>query len=279
MSQNPTPSDWAASRGEKWRDRYVAMEAMLAPVTRPVVEALRLTAPCRIADIGCGAGGATLEILHRAPAGSTVHGFDISPALVEVARNRLQPADRAAFHLADMATAPAPAELYDRLASRFGVMFFDHPPAAFNNLATWLAPGGCFAFAVWGPLPENPWMTTIRDVASKIIDLPKPDPEAPGPFRYAEAAKLLHLLANAGLANLNVSAWRGSLPLGGGLPAPAAADFALGAFSSFGELLAEAGEDALTAARTRLTERFATQEREGAVTLDASVHIVTGTRH
>jgi SAM-dependent methyltransferase len=100
-----------------------------------------------------------LEILRRAP-GSVVHGFDLSPALIELARSRKRSDERAfAFEIADMATAPAPEEPYDRLFSRFGIMFFDDPLAAFANLVRWLASGGRFAFAVWGPPAENPWMT------------------------------------------------------------------------------------------------------------------------
>lgn len=168
--------------------------AMVTPADEPLIRALHLDAPCRIADIGCGGGGTTLEILRRAPAGSVVHGFDISPALIELAGARRRSDERAiAFEIADMATATAPEEPYDRLASRFAIMFFDDLPAVFANLVRWLARGGRFAFAVWGRPAENPWMTSVREVAAEIIDMPPSEPEAPGPFRYAEADKLLAL--------------------------------------------------------------------------------------
>jgi SAM-dependent methyltransferase len=279
MNENPAASDWAAARGEKWRAQLAGMEAMLTPVDEPLIRALHLHVPYRIADIGCGGGGTTLEILRRAPAGSVVHGFDISPALIDLARSRKQSDERAiAFEIADMATATAPEEPYDRLASRFGIMFFDDPPADFANLVRWLAPGGRFAFAVWGRLAENPWMTTVREVAAEIIDMPPPEPEAPGPFRYAEADKLLALLKRAGFGELEVGDWRRALPIGGGLLAAEAANFALASFSSFGELLAEAGDEALKDARQSLTERFSRHQREGIVRMDACVHIFTGTR-
>jgi SAM-dependent methyltransferase len=159
-NENHTATDWAAARGEKWRAQLTGMEAMLARVDEPLIRALHLDAPCRIADIGCG-GGTTLEILRRAPRGSVVRGFDLSATLIELARGRKRSGDRAiAFEIADMATATAPVEPYDRLVSRFGIMFFDDPRAAFANLVRWLAPGGKFAFAAWGPLAENPWMTS-----------------------------------------------------------------------------------------------------------------------
>jgi hypothetical protein len=77
---------------------------------------------------------------------------------------------------------------------------------------------------------------------------------------------------------LDVGDWRGALPIGGGLPAAEAANFALASFSSFGELLAEAGDEALTDARQSLTARFPRHQQEGSVRMDASVHIFTGAR-
>jgi SAM-dependent methyltransferase len=276
-NENNTATDWAAARGEKWRAQLTGMEAMLAPVDEPLIRALHLDAPCRIADIGCGGGGTTLEILRRAPRGSVVHGFDLSAALIELARGRKR-SDAIGFEIADMATAAVPGEPYDRLVSRFGIMFFDDPPAAFANLVRWLAPGGRFAFAAWGPLAENPWMTSVREVVAEIIDLPQSDPEAPGPFRYAEADQLLTQLDRAGYGELDVSDWRGLLPIGGGLPAAEAANFALASFSSFAELLGGADSEAFHDACESLTARFSEQEQDGTVRMNAWVHIFSGAR-
>jgi SAM-dependent methyltransferase len=278
MNDKPAASDWAAARGEKWRAQLAGMEATLAPVDEPLIHALHLDAPSRIADLACGGGGTTLAILRRAPEGSVVHGFDISPALVESARGRPCPEGRAiTFEIADIATAP-PKAPYDRLLSRFGTMFFDDPPAAFANLVRWLAPGGRFAFAVWGPVADNPWMPIVRDATAEVVAVPSPDPEAPGPFRYAAADKLLTLLEHAGFTGLHLRDWRGALAIGGGLPAADAANFALASFSSFGELLAQAGDAALHRAHQSLTTRFAPHEQHGAVRMGARVHIVTGAR-
>ena len=156
MSDHPTGSDWIAARGQKWSTQLAGMEATLMPVDEPLLRALKLETPSRIAEVGCGGGGTAIELLRRAPAGSVIHGFDISPSLIEVARGRQRPGERAvAFEVADMATA-APERPYDRLVSRFGVMFFDEPQAAFANLVRWLEPGGRFAFAVWGRCGRQP---------------------------------------------------------------------------------------------------------------------------
>ena len=271
-------SEWSAARGEKWRAHITGTEAMLAPIDEPLIQALHLGAPCRIADVGCGGGPTALEVLRRAPAGSVVHGFDISPALIELARRRAPETNAVAFERADMGSAPAPKTPYDRLMSRFGVMFFNDAPAAFMNLARWLAPGGRFAFAVWGPPADNAWMTIARDAVAGVVDVPRTDPDAPGPYRYSDADKLLALLARAGFGGLEVRDWRGALPLGGGLPATEAAQFALASFSSFAELLATAGDDARERAQQALTARLSQHLVDGAVRMGARVHIVSGAR-
>lgn len=275
MTETPSAADWATARGEKWRAQLSELEAMLAPIDDPLIAALALDAPHRIADIGCGGGGTALEVLRRAPPGTTVHGYDISPALIETARTRASGESDIDFVLADTSSAPPPEDGYDRLVSRFGIMFYDDQPAAFANLAEWLRPRGRFAFAVWGPPDDNPWMTSLRDAAIQVIEVPTPDPEAPGPFRYAGGGKLRALLESAGFADVAIEDWQGQIPIGGGLPVEEAVDFALRAFS-FGDLLMEAGGDAFDMARGLLTERFSQHERGGAVWMDARAHIVTG---
>ncbi len=277
MTENLVPSEWAAARAEKWRSQLSGMEGMLTDVNALLLQELHLNRPYRIAEIGCGGGGTALEILRHAPAGSVVHGFDISATLIEAARNRALPNEPGiAFAVADMATATPPEEPYNRLVSRFGVMFFDHPQAAFSNLFHWLAPGGRFAFAVWGYLGNNPWMTSVRDVVAEVVEVPPQDPDGPGAFRYADPDRLQNLLASAGFTELAVRNCGLTLRIGGGLAAAEAANFALSSFSSFGELLAEAGPDALQNARKSLTKRFASHQYNEVVQLDASFHVVTG---
>ncbi len=285
MTQNPSASDWATTRGDQWQAQFTSMEAMLQPVDTPLIQALDLREASRIADLGCGGGGTSLEIQRQAPASSTVHGFDISPSLIATALGRADQNDglddptesTIAFQVADLATAPPPADPYDRLLSRFGLLFFDDPPAAFTNLRQWLRPGGRFAFAAWGPPAENLWMTCLREAMAEVMPLPPPDPEAPGPFRYGDANKLLNILSEVEFADLDVIDWRGVLALGGGLTAPVAVSFALESFA-LANLLSDAGEAAREEVQRSLTARFARHLEAGVVRMPARVHILTGMR-
>jgi SAM-dependent methyltransferase len=276
--ENPTGPDWGGARGQKWRAQAAGTEATLAPIDEPLIQALRLDHPYRIADVGCGGGRTSFAIHRRAPAGSVVHGYDISSTLVELANDRARvDAPAVTFQLADAAKATVDPP-YDRMVSRFGIMFFDDPLAAFTNLARWLVPGGRVAFAVWARTSDNAWFTSVRDVVSSVVELPPPLPHAPGPFRYGDVDVLLDLLARTGFAALEAHDWRGALAIGGGLASAEAADFALASFSSFGESLAAAGEEAVATARRSLTAAFAPHESDGAVRMGARVHVVSGLR-
>lgn len=270
--------NWTAKRGDKWREQLGPMEAMLAPLDNVLLASLRLDAPMRVADVGCGGGGTTLEIARIAPAGSSVVGVDVSTALIEAARQRVSRAENVAtFTTADVAKAPPPGGPFERLVSRFGLMFFENPVAAFENLATWLAPKGRFVFVVWGLPAENPCFGTARRVIAEHVALPAQEPGAPGPFRYGEVKDLLRLLAHAGFGCIEVSTWRGELALGGGLSASDASDFVLATFA-MAQAVEEANEVTRDNVRRALTERFSQHLHCGLVRLGACAHFVAGTR-
>ncbi|MBR0551256.1 class I SAM-dependent methyltransferase [Stakelama marina] len=276
MGETPSSSDWAGERGEKWRDQLDGLEAMLEPVNAPLIAALRPEGAMRIADIACGGGATTRAIAEHCGTGAQVFGFDISPALVEAARERSADMDRPPlFDVAD-SSALQVERPFDRVVSRFGTMFFADPPAAFRNIAALVAPQGRFSFAVWGPPQDNAWMATVREAVTRFVEVPAPEPDAPGPFRYADPTPLIAMLREAGLHDVTVEDWRNEIALGGGLPAAKAADFAL-ASMSVGQLIEEADEAAAAKAREALVERFAAAETTGGVTLPARVHIISGT--
>ncbi|MEM1381077.1 MAG: class I SAM-dependent methyltransferase [Pseudomonadota bacterium] len=278
MTQHGAVEGWDGERGEKWKAHIEPLEAMLAPVDAPLIEALALHHPVQIAEIGCGGGMTSASILRKAPPGSRLRGYDVSQTLINLAADRNASfGPNAAFVCADAQTAQPDAVPFTRLASRFGVMFFENPKTAFRNLAGWLAPEGRFAFAVWGPPFENKWMYSVKEAVAQVTDWPSPDPDGPGPFRYADADRFVDLLTRSGFADVSVSAWNGKLRVGGGMAPADAANFALSAFS-IAEVLADLDQAAKDRAHDLLRETFASNVTDGQVAMDARVHIVSGTR-
>lgn len=264
--------DWAGERGERWHAELDALEAMLAPVNAPLLAALGLETPQRIADIGCGGGGATQSLVDAAAEGSEVIGFDLSPTLTRAAAQRVPSAH---FIAGDVVAHPTPDPRFDRLASRFGVMFFEEAQRAFARLRTWLAPRGSVAFAVWGPPEANPWISCVAEAVAAFVEPPPTDPHGPGPFRYRAPDALPTLLEVAGFEAAEAQIWTGTIPVGGGLGPEEAADFACRAFSRFEALLAAASPDARARVRQTLTRIFEDHLEMGQVWMPASVNIVT----
>ena len=274
--ENPTSDDWAGSRGEKWLAQLGRMEAMLAPVDAPLIELLALGGARRIADLACGGGGTTLAVAAASDPGAAVFGYDISPALVLFAQRRAAPADPApVFTVADSASL-AVGMPFDRIVSRFGTMFFANPAVAFANITGLLAPGGRFAFAVWGPPADNRWMAIVRETIGALIDLPPPPADAPGPMRYGEVEILLEMLNKVGFRHVEVQDWRGDLAIGGDLEPHAAARFALESMS-VAQALSDRGPELIERATVALAQRFEQHWSNGGGRLPARVHLVHGT--
>ncbi|MCR5880984.1 class I SAM-dependent methyltransferase [Phenylobacterium sp. J367] len=144
--------------------------------------ALAPSAGERLLDIGCGAGETTIELAERVQPGGAVVGLDISRPLLEAARARAAPSG-VEFIEADAQTHAFPPGSFDGVFSRFGVMFFADPVAAFTNIRRALKSGGRLAFVCWRAAAENPVMTTPMAAAAHLLPpLPrKPIPRRRGP--------------------------------------------------------------------------------------------------
>jgi SAM-dependent methyltransferase len=267
--------DWPGRRGDKWLEHVEAMERMLAPFDLPLVEALALSTSAKMVDVGCGGGATARAVLRSAPRGSAVLGLDLHEGLIDVARRRCT-GQHAEFRVADVEKTEGLGGRFDRVYSRFGVMFFETPGRAFERLRCWLVPGGAAVFTVWGPLSENPWVSLVRDAVAAEVELPAPRPTAPGPFRYAAAGELGALLRSVGFVEVQEREHRCSVAVGQS-GAGDAARFALSGFSTFAERLRVAGPAAAARARDRLADSFAAYERaNGRVELPATVWVIRG---
>ncbi|PRY55913.1 class I SAM-dependent methyltransferase [Glycomyces artemisiae] len=183
-----------------WVKNEAVFDAVFAPVTAAIMERARPEAWQRVLDVGCGSG----TLLERSvAAGASAAGVDISEGMAAAARRRVP---EAAVVVADAQTADLLAELpgdpFDLVVSRFGVMFFDDPEAAFANMRKATAPGARLVFACWRSAAENPMFGMGSSVLTARLD-PPPGPEepgAPGPTAFADRERLAAILEDAGWA-------------------------------------------------------------------------------
>jgi SAM-dependent methyltransferase len=196
---------WNGPVGGRWAERQAAQDALLAPVTAAVIARAEVAAGERVVDIGCGCGDTTIELGRLVGAAGHVLGIDVSAPMLARARERMPPGLPVELVRADAAAYPfAPASV-DLLFSRFGVMFFAAPARAFAHLRRALKPGGRLIFVCFRAREENPWMTLPLEAALRHVPPPPPvAPDAPGPFAFADAARVRRILDEAGFGDVAV---------------------------------------------------------------------------
>jgi len=156
-----------------------------------------------VLDIGCGTGASTLQAAQRVGREGFVLGADISPTMLTHAKTRSKGMENVAFTVADAAEHAFDPQGFDLLISRFGVMFFADPVAAFSNMLNGLKPGAYVTFAAWGQIPRNPWFTMAAQAAKAELGAPPAvDPDEPGPFAFRDVERVTDILARAGFSEI-----------------------------------------------------------------------------
>ena len=197
---------WNGSAGQAWTALQELIEQMYAPF-----EALLAAAVAgddrQVLDVGCGTGATTMAIARQLAGRGACLGVDISQPMIDAASARARTgAAPAAFLCADAATHPfAPASV-DLVVSRFGVMFFDDPVAAFANLRRAVRGGGRLDLIVWRGPDENPFMTVAETAAAGLLPLPPREPGAPGQFAFADRGHVEHILEEGGWSGIGIDA-------------------------------------------------------------------------
>ncbi|MEO8443785.1 MAG: class I SAM-dependent methyltransferase [Gammaproteobacteria bacterium] len=215
---NPPPDQptyWNEDGGRRWVQNIQRAERMLEPLSARLLRHAGARTGERVLDVGCGGGVSSAAFADAVGPSGRVVGLDVSAVILEVARERYSAGGNLSFVLGDAAVAPLDAGAFDLVASRFGVMFFADPVAAFSNLRGALAPGGRLAFICWRALDLNPWMADcVRSIFS-VLPPPEPlPPDAPGPFAFADAARLRDLLTRSGFASISIDPLDDPLDLG-----------------------------------------------------------------
>lgn len=190
---------WNGPAGQKWVDQSNRLDAMLAPFADAALEAASIEQGERALDIGCGAGALTLRAADLA-GGTASLGVDVSEPLLKLAKRRASDTGSSArFERVD-ASAFTTGQAFDLMISRFGVMFFEDPAAAFANIRQQIRVDGRMAFMCWQKLQLNDWAFAPLQAALPLLkEAPtQPDPHAPGPFAFADKDRLSDILTSAG---------------------------------------------------------------------------------
>jgi SAM-dependent methyltransferase len=213
MTATPRPNQdqstlWNEASGHAWVEMQATLDRMLAPFETLLIEQGLDDQTRRVLDVGCGSGSTTFAAARRLgkQQGSAV-GIDISAPLLEVAnqRARRESVGNAAFVNADAQTHAFEPQQFDAVISRFGVMFFDDPVAAFTNIRRAARSDARLSFVAWRSRADNPFMTAAARAAAPLLpSLPTPDPNAPGQFALADPDRVRRILGESGWSRIDL---------------------------------------------------------------------------
>jgi ubiquinone/menaquinone biosynthesis C-methylase UbiE len=192
---------WNSKVGDTWARMQERLDRAFTPVTGALLSVAAPQPGECVLDVGCGSGETSLALANAVGDGGCVLGVDISEPLLIRARKRAEELSiDVEFRSADAATYADEGD-FDLIVSRFGVMFFADPMAAFANLHRLAAPGGRLCFACWQPATENLWATLPLQVISGLlpaVEVAVADQLAPGPFAFADPEYVHGILTAAG---------------------------------------------------------------------------------
>jgi ubiquinone/menaquinone biosynthesis C-methylase UbiE len=188
-----------------WEKHREIIRKMFDPVTQALVEDAQVSTGHSVLDIATGPGEPALTVATLVGPQGKIFGVDPIPEMVAAARREASRLDlrNVQFEVAFADHLPFPADTFDAVISRFGVMFFPSPLDAIREILKVLKPGHKLALAVWHFAERNPFHYSLSRVIDRYVDSPPPDPDALDAFRFASSGKLREILNEAGVRTPN----------------------------------------------------------------------------
>jgi len=206
-------------QGDKWVALQEVIDGQIGPLGERLMDRVGIGSGERVLDVGCGCGATTLQLARRVGSAGAVVGVDISAPMLARAEERAHAAGvtNVRFELGDAQTHAFDGGAFDVVFSRFGIMFFTQPEAAFANLRVALRRGGRLAFICWRSLQENPWVLVPLMAVAQHVPLPAPPaPGTPGPFALADGERVRDILTGAGFGEVAIEPLTDAVAVGGG---------------------------------------------------------------
>jgi len=269
---------WNRDEARHWVDQQRRYDKMLEPFGSAVLAAASITATEHVLDIGCGSGAITRLAARAAREGAAL-GIDLSEAMVERASDtaRTEAVENVRFDVDDAQTRAFGA-IYDCVISRFGVMFFDDPVAAFTNIRRALRPGGRVAAVVWQELAANSWMMVpVSAALAHVPALALGEPGAPGPYALADPDRVRAIFDGAGFSDCSIESFRSPMLVGGHGNVDEAVEFLFNTGMGQG-LLGDASPELRTQVIDAVHEALWAFATPDGVRLDGAAWIVTAKR-
>lgn len=206
---NNDQADFWSQLAPTWVELEDRLESVSGLPGLMAIDRLNLTGGQRVIDLGCGTGQTTVELATRVAPDGEVLGVDIADEMLARGRDRAASLGVRNVHFlrADAQVHDFGQGRFDAAYSRFGVMFFADPVAAFANVHKALPPGGLLSFVSWQGVFDNEWMLIPGAAVASVTGSPPPIPEPgePGPFSMADPERIRTVLSGGGFHHIEVT--------------------------------------------------------------------------
>ena len=275
---NAQQAEFWSQLAPTWLELEDQLEEVAGLPGQLAMDRLGLLPGQQVIDLGCGSGRTTLELAARVSPRGAVTGVDISAEMLARARERAARlhVGNAEFVHADVQVHDLGEASFDASYSRFGVMFFADPVAAFGNIRRALQPGGRLSFVCWQSVLENEWMlipgAAVAEVTGSLP--PMPGPDEPGPFSLADPDRVRAVLEAAGFGSVAIVPHADYVAIGeDGIPRVAQASFHVGGVR---EALKDADDQTRQRALAAIEDALRARVQDGEVRASRGVLLVTG---
>ena len=196
---------WNEKSGPKWVKNEDSLNERLSILTDELFSRVKIKPSDKVLDIGCGGGDTTFRVSKLLTDGGHVVGADISKTLLDHANSKFSDIGTMTFVHCDAQNYSFDENYFDKVISRFGVMFFESPSEAFKNIYVSMQTNGSLNFVCWTNMMENEFIVEGMDIITKHTGKVLPEvTKDPGPFAFSDPKYINEVLKSAGFKNINI---------------------------------------------------------------------------
>ena len=248
-----------------------------APVSSRMLALAKVATGHRVLDIASGTGEPALATAARVGPTGAVLGIDLCEPMLVYARDKAQRQGlrNVVFRRGDGEKLDVPADSFDVVTCRFGLMFMPGAERCLEQARAALRPEGRLVLACWAEPTKNPWGTVPAAIARRHLGLPLPSPDPPWTFAFSEGDVLLRLVERAGFRH--VEAVEDEITWGAFNSADEAATCVAEVGGPIKAMLDSARPDVRAAIESEIRLGYGEFRTTGGVLLPGVARIVTGT--
>ena len=269
---------WNTGIGQKWVKEDNSLNERFTVLTKEFFSRASINKNDKVLDIGCGGGITSFEASKIVGKYGYVLGADISKILLDLAKKNFSNIKNLEFKYCDVQNYNFKKNIFSKVISRFGVMFFENPIVAFKNIYNSIQNDGSLHFVCWTNVMENEFFTAAANIIIKHLNKEFPQvTRAPGPFAFSEKKYVKQILNASGFKNIKVDKIYTSISTYDDSKKDGELLFNIGLA---GRLLAEENlsEEELSKIKNKIIEMAQKRQIDGKINYKACLNFVSATK-